>query len=53
MDISKLEDALENSWSMGTCYPGNAENWTLENPSYGQCAVTALVVQDYFEGDIL
>ena len=53
MDLNSLEDAIKKSWSKDTCYPGCANDWTPENPAFGQCAVTALVVQDYFGGDLL
>ncbi len=29
------------------------ERWTRENPLWGHCAVVALIVQDYFGGDLL
>ena len=40
-----------NAWSKETSHP--AYNWSPDNPSAGQCAVTALVVQDLLGGDIL
>ncbi|MBI5355966.1 MAG: hypothetical protein HZB68_05930 [Candidatus Aenigmarchaeota archaeon] len=51
MDAKKLKRALRMSWSKETSYYG--KDWDEENPSYGQCAVTALVVQDYLGGEIL
>jgi len=51
VDESGLESALNDSWSRDSSSdPGN---WTLDNPSWGQCAVTALVVNDYLGGDIV
>lgn len=50
----KLEDlkkALEKSWSKETS--ADPKNWTPENPAWGQCAITALVIQDYFGGKLL
>src|SRR5262249_11613610 len=29
------------------------DHWSADNPSHGQCAVTALIVQDYFGGALL
>ena len=29
------------------------DEWTPENPARGQCAVTALIVQDMFGGELL
>jgi len=43
---------IRNSWSKDTAYPKCADQWNKCNPSLGQCAVTALVVQDYLGGII-
>ena len=45
----KIRQALERSWSAesSVCFSPNAY------PSYGQCAQTAIVVQETFGGDIL
>ena len=48
-----LEEAVRKSWGRDTCYPPSANNWTPENPAFGQCAVTALAVRDYVGGQIL
>lgn len=53
MDIETLQHALLNSWKKDTCYPPMEKNWSSKNPAYGQCYVTALIVQDYFGGKIL
>jgi len=53
MDIETLERAMRESWNKDTCYPPWANKWTFENPARGQCAVTALIVQDYFGGELL
>lgn len=39
---------LEGAWCAATS--ANPLNWTEDNPALGQCAVTALIVQDYFGG---
>jgi len=39
------------SWSAESS--AAAEKWSPENPAWGQCAVTALIVQDTFGGEIL
>ncbi|RLJ05068.1 MAG: hypothetical protein DRP08_00015 [Candidatus Aenigmatarchaeota archaeon] len=49
--IEELGKVLEEAWCKETS--SDPENWTPENPAYGQCAVTALVVQDYFGGKIV
>jgi hypothetical protein len=53
MKIAKLEKALKKSWHRETCYPPIQEQWTKENPAFGQCAVTALIVQDFFGGELI
>lgn len=49
--IDKLIDALRHSWHRDTA----AEQCTSAGPSkpHGQCAITALVVQDYLGGALL
>lgn len=42
---------LQKSWSADTAYESN--DWTLANPARGQCAVTSLIIQDFFGGDIV
>ena len=53
MDIKNLEQILRVSWSKESSYPKNQEGWSSDLPELGQCKVTALIVQDYFGGDIL
>jgi uncharacterized protein (DUF952 family) len=51
--LADIERAIRVSWSRETCDPVDAEVWSAENPSRGQCAVTALVVQDLLGGELL
>jgi hypothetical protein len=48
--LLELGTALEKAWSKDTS--ADPEHWSLENPAWGQCAVTALLVQDLFGGDL-
>jgi hypothetical protein len=48
MKLSELEKALKASWNIDT-----SQSYLPERPSSGQCAVTALVIQDYFGGEIV
>ncbi len=52
-DITReeLETAIEDAWTASTS--ANPSGWDEDNPSYGQCAVTALLVQDMMGGDII
>lgn len=51
LTLEDLKRALEKSWSRETS--ADSENWTPENPTWGQCTVTALIVQDYFGGKLM
>ena len=48
----QLYDALLEIWSAETCAPRLREKWTPENPTLGQCSVTAFLVQDIFGGKV-
>lgn len=49
--INTIESSLLKSWGKDTS--SDPDNWTKENPAWGQCAVTALIVNDYFGGKLL
>ena len=53
MDIFELKEFLSYSWSKDTCSPGLRNEWNEDNPSLGQCAITALIVNDIFGGKIM
>jgi len=53
LTLEGLEAAIRASWSLDTCDPSDAAQWTPANPSRGQCAVTALVVHDLLGGLLL
>ena len=52
MTIKELEKALLNSYEKELCYEKVRENWTEENKTLGMCAITSLIVNDYFKGEI-
>ncbi len=52
MEVKHLQKALFSCYSKDLCYPKIQENWNEENKSLGMCAITSLIVQDYFGGDI-
>ncbi len=49
MNLENLRSLLEKSW----CKETALGFWSTDNPSLNQCAVTALIVQDYFGGELL
>ncbi len=51
MELSALEKFLRNAWTGETS--SDAQNWSSTNPAWGQCAVTALIVNDYLGGEIV
>jgi hypothetical protein len=50
VSVSALEAAVAEAWSRETS--ADPANWTHENRAWGQCAVTALLVQDYLGGTL-
>lgn len=42
---------LSDAWSRGTS--ADPEHWTTDNPALGQCAVSALIIQDLLGGQLL
>lgn len=43
---------LRKAWCRETAHPSYQNKWSEDNPSVGQCCVTALVMQDLYGGDI-
>lgn len=50
--LGDLYSVLRECWSSDTAYPSCQAEWIPEDPSYGQCAVTAMLVHDMFGGTI-
>ena len=47
-----LYNALLHCWCADTCAPRMREKWSPENPTLGQCSITAFLVQDIFGGKV-
>ena len=47
-----LYDALLPLWCAETCAPRMRGRWTPENPTLGQCSITAFLAQDIFGGKV-
>ncbi len=50
--LHKLYAVLRQSWKADTAYKSCKSEWVPNDPSYGQCAITALLVHDMFGGSI-
>lgn len=48
-----FEQIVREAWCRETASPGCAEGWSEDNPAFGQCAVTALLVQEIYGGFLL
>jgi hypothetical protein len=51
--VARLKRVLLMCWYYDTASPGDQSRWTSDRPSIGQCAVTALVVQDLMGGQLV
>ena len=47
-DPDQIARALRKSWALAS-----ARQWTAANPAAGQCNVTALLVHEFFGGELL
>jgi hypothetical protein len=55
LTLTALDTALRASWAADTCSPDDVARapWRPENPSWGHCDITALVVHDLFGGSLV
>src|SRR5690242_14988757 len=49
--LAAVEAALRGAWRADPS--SDPARWSAENPAWGQCAVTSLLVQDLFGGQLL
>ena len=45
-------DLLRDIWCAETCAPRMRRAWTPENPTLGQCSITAFLMQDIYGGKV-
>ena len=51
--LLELYDVLSDGiWRAETCAPRMRDKWTTENKTYGQCSITAFLIQDIFGGEV-
>ena len=51
-EIRELYRDLRTAWSIETCAPRLRGEWSPENPTLGQCSITAFLVQELFGGTV-
>lgn len=51
-NATDMYDYLLKCWGKDTCAPRLDEKWSTENPTLGQCSITAFLVQDFFGGEV-
>ncbi len=47
-----LYDLLSGVWCAETCAPRMRRDWSEDNPTLGQCSITAFLAQDLFGGEV-
>jgi hypothetical protein len=53
-EFEKIGKALEKSWCKETATFGNiTKTWSNLNPAYGQCLMSAVVINDLFGGKLV
>lgn len=50
--LDDLYKVLRECWCKESAYPSCQAEWVPNDPSYGQCAITAMLVYDMFGGTI-
>ncbi|WP_211336390.1 YunG family protein [Nocardia tenerifensis] len=53
--MTEIADAIRACWAADTCSPDDLERagWQADNPAWGHCDVTALLVHDLFGGELM
>ncbi|MFJ5924656.1 hypothetical protein ACIQF6_18855 [Kitasatospora sp. NPDC092948] len=54
-NLLDLDRALRASWAADTCSPDDlaGAGWGPDNPAWGHCDITALLVNDLFGGELV
>ena len=52
MNIENVKEILLECYSKDLCYPKLQNEWNKNNKCFGMCAITSLIVNDYFKGNI-
>ena len=51
-EILQLYNDFRSAWCAETCAPRMRADWSKDNPSLGQCSITAFIVQDLLGGSV-
>ena len=51
-ELKEVYGILLKVWTKETCAPRMRQEWDQNHPSYGQCSVTAYLIQDLFGGEV-
>lgn len=52
MNIENIKEILLECYSKDLCYSKVQNEWNENNKCFGMCAITSLIINDYFGGDI-
>jgi len=52
VNIENIKEILLECYSKDLCYPKVQNEWNDNNKCFGMCAITSLIINDYFGGDI-
>ena len=52
MNIENVQKVLLECYSKDLCYSKVPDDWDESNKCFGMCAITSLIINDYFGGDI-
>ncbi len=52
MSIEDIKNAMTECYSKDLCYHKVLDKWQENNKCFGMCAITSLIINDYFGGDI-
>lgn len=55
LSMAEIDAAVRAGWAADTCSDDDAARapWTADNPAWGHCDVTALVLHDILGGDLM
>lgn len=51
-DYLQIFSQIKKAWTVESCHPSYRDKWSADNPSTGQCYVTAALIQHYYGGKV-